>query len=131
MGDSFRLLNYWAASAGFSHHLQSLSIDALWGRRALVVPARTDAWASIYGDGRRSLSLQFYGNASHEQETGGRSLGVGLSALVRPSAGPDITVGPYLYWSTDATQYLGAFQHPKLRLHDPFGRHRLAQHVRV
>jgi hypothetical protein len=108
MSGSFQLLNYWGGSLGFSQQLRSLSTDALWGGPALVVPPRTDAWASFYGDGRQTISFQFYGNGSLERETGGRSLGVGSSALLRPRSGLDITVGPYVYWSTDATQFLGA-----------------------
>ena len=103
----FQLPNYWGASMGVLHNMSALATDALWGGPALTMPARTDAWISMYGDGRRTLSFQAYANASTEAETGGRSLGVGASMQLRPVSGMDVSIGPYLSWSTDAAQYLG------------------------
>jgi hypothetical protein len=104
---SVQLPSYAGASVGFTRALGALSTDALWGGPAIVVPARTDAWFSVYGDTRRAVSVQAYGSASREDETGAGSLGVGASVQLRPASGVDVSVGPYVYRGVDATQFLG------------------------
>jgi hypothetical protein len=75
--------------------------------------ARTDAWFSVYGDARRALILQVYGNFAREDETGGHSLGIGSSIELRPSSRAELSLSPYLARSMNPWQYLG-----EQRFHD-------------
>jgi hypothetical protein len=102
----FQLMNYWGGNVGMSRAFAGLATDALWGGPAIATPARSDAWFSLYGDTRRTLSVQLYGNAAQEDGTGGRSLGMGSSLTLRPSSRLELSLSPYLAWNTDAWLFM-------------------------
>jgi hypothetical protein len=102
----FQLLNYSGGSATLSRAMPGLATDALWGGPAIATPARTDLGLSFYGDARRMLSLQAYGDMGREDGTGGRFLGIGSSLNLRPSSRMELSLAPYVAWRTDDWHFM-------------------------
>lgn len=102
------LNNFWRVSVNVDHDFPALSMEALRGGPALLVPARTNLSLVAHSDSRRRTRFTFGTGAYHEPALGSSAVSVSLSAKWQAtgrlalSAEPNVTraISPWQYVAT-------------------------------
>ena len=114
---NFQFHNLWGGTVGADRNLSALSVEALRGGPAVVMPGESRLFLSVYSDRRRSVTGQAYFSVSREDETDVRRVLFYPTLSVRPSKRVELGLQPSLnLWASEAeymwTAVKDGVQHP-------------------
>ncbi|MEJ2503452.1 MAG: DUF5916 domain-containing protein, partial [Gemmatimonadota bacterium] len=103
---SFQLQSFWGGFGGINVEAPTYSSSMLRGGPSFLRPASGNAYAGVYTDDRKPVSLSMHVRGSWEEGIGAAGWSVGPGLEVRPSDNADLFLGPSFSRSRTALQYV-------------------------
>ena len=108
---SIRFVNFWSLNVNGGYSFENLSNTALRGGPRVPESAGAFFGAGLNSDYRKDISYSFSLDWGAEDDAGDE-LGLSLNLNLKLDDQLNLSIGPYLYWETDMTQYITAVSDP-------------------